>query len=163
MKYKNLVLGCLILSVVLLSVLLVRLYSSQKDQLAQIFSDSVETIIEYGKEPSRDFEYIAIDFDSLKGLEQPEKEALRVYFEAKYHVPVLDASYLELLDQGIENRSEEISGLIVYVEKIENQIFSYNVHIAKEYGSLGANSIIVKFHLKEGVWKIWKVKLNWVA
>ncbi len=78
-------------------------------------------------------------------------------------MPIIDALYIELLDTGIEKRSEEMSGVLLYVEKIENHIMNINIHVVKEYGALGANCIIAKFNYSKRKWGMHTIKLDWVS
>ncbi len=163
MKNKRSAIGILLLFIIVLGIYLVYLTSTQSEQLKSIYIKSLVEIIEYKSGTQKSFKYIAIDLDTLKGLNEIEKAEVNEYFESKYNVQVIDASYMDLLEKGIEHRNKELSGLVIYVEKIENHILSYNVHIAKEYASLGGNGIVVKFHYKNGEWIIWKVKVNWIS
>ncbi|OJV63479.1 MAG: hypothetical protein BGO41_11685 [Clostridiales bacterium 38-18] len=163
MKNKRSIIGILLLFIIVLGIYLAYITSTQSEQLKNIYIKSLVEIIEYKSGTQKSFQYIAIDFDTLKGLNEVEKAEVNEYFELKYNVQVIDASYKDLLEKGIEHRNKELSGLVIYVEKIENHIFSYNVHVAKEYASLGANGIVIKFHYKNGEWIIWKVKANWIS
>ena len=163
MKNKRSAIGILLLFIIVLGIYLVYLTSTQSEQLKSIYIKSLVEIIEYESGTQKSFKYIAIDLDTLKGLNEVEKAEVNEYFESKYNVQVIDASYMDLLEKGIEHRNIELSGLVIYVEKIENHIFSYNVHIAKEYASLGGNGIVIKFHYKNGEWIIWNVKVNWIS
>lgn len=163
MKNKRTVIGVLLLCIIVLGIYIVYLASTQSEQLKSIYIKSLVEIIEYESGTQKSFNYIAIDFDTLKRLNEVEKAEVNEYFKSKYNVQVIDASYMDLLEKGIEQRNKELSGLVVYVEKIDNHIFSFNVHIAKEYGSLGANGIVIKFHYKNGEWIIRKVKVNWIS
>jgi Ni,Fe-hydrogenase I cytochrome b subunit len=163
MKNKRFVIGILLLFIIVFGVYLVYLASTQTEQLKNIYMKSLVEIIEYKSGTQKSYKYIAIDLDTLKGLNEVEKTEVNEYIESKYNVQVMDASYMDLLEKGIEHRNKELSGLVIYVEKTENHIFSYNVHIAKEYASLGANGIVIKFHYKHGEWLIWKVRVNWIS
>lgn len=163
MKNKRSIIGILLLFTIVLGIYLVYMALTQSEQLKNIYIKSLVEIIEYKSGTQKPFQYIAIDLDTLEGLNEVEKAEVNEYFESQYNVQVIDASYKDLLEKGIEHRNKELSGLVVYVEKIENYLFSYNVHIAKEYASLGANGIVIKFHYKNGEWIIWKVTVNWIS
>lgn len=134
-------------------------FNASKTEVYQI---AIDQIIERNLEALDGAEYIAVDLNTM-GLVNSEKDEIVSYLVNKYSKPVMNSTYLDLIKNGTEKELSEISGLIIYVEKINRNLASAQIHIAIEYASLGAGGVSLKLKFIKGEWIIKEIKEIWVS
>lgn len=136
---------------------------SQKDNLVQIYKMAIESAIQSVDENLYEKEYLALNSDTLEGLNENEKKEILHYLEKKYNIEVIDASYKELLSMGRTTKEAELTGMIIYLEKVKNYITKMKIHIALEWASSGAEGLIVEVKYDKGEWKVLQIINSWIS
>ena len=128
----------------------------------EVYQIAIDQIIERNSTALDGAEYIAVDLNTM-GLASSEKDEIVSYLLNKDSKPVNNSTYLDVIKNGTETELSEISGLIIYAEKIDRNITSVQIHIVIEYSSLGAEGVSLKFQFIKGEWIIQEIKENWVS
>lgn len=136
---------------------------SQKENLVKIYIMAIENVIDSVDENLSQKEYIALNSDTLKGLNKNKKKEVLAYLEKKYDIEVIDASYEKLLNMGKIIKGEEPTGMIVYIEDVKNYITTMKIHIGLEWASLGGKGLVVEVNYDKGEWKVIKTTTSWIS
>jgi hypothetical protein len=136
-----------------------------KEHLAEIYSIALDSIMEKDEALSSDMEFIAIDMSNFDELNEQDKKEILSYFEEKYKIDVMDASYEELKDKGLYNPDTmALDGVLLRLEKVE---FTFNKNVffegSKYRSGIGAVGVEVTVHYKDGKWKVKESKETWVS
>ncbi len=109
---------------------------------------------------SNDSEFLALDLDSFKLLDNHQENSILKYSE-KYHSNVIKSNYTELNENNI-NEELELKGYLISIDKFNknNNIINIEFGIYKE--SLGANGYCYQAKLKNNIWYL-KVKCKWIS
>lgn len=98
---------------------------NSKEHIGEIYSIALDSIMEKDEALSSDIEFIAIDMSNFDELNEQElnvqdKEEIISYFEEKYIVKVMDASYEYLKEKGLYNPdSMVLNGVLLRIEKVD--------------------------------------------
>lgn len=136
-----------------------------KEHLGEIYSISLEALMEQSETLNRGMEFIAIDMSSFKDVDESDKEEILSYFKEKYKVDILDATFEQLKEKGLYNSDTmALNGVLLEIEKVD---FKFNNEIvfegSKYHSSLGAVGIKCKVHYKENKWKVEEVEMTWIS
>jgi len=153
----------LIVLVVLLGVYSYAGYIQSNKQAVAIYTKSIIEIINLGAELHSDKRQFAINSDTLQGLSATEKSEVLNSISNIYNVIVVDSSYTELVENGFEKKGEPLKSLVLYIEDVKKYGPIMRVYLAKEYGSLGANGVVIDFVYVNGIWKFWRITHTWIA
>lgn len=105
--------------------------------------------------------HIILWFTSLILYEQDKKQIL-IYFEEKFAVEVMDASYEELQEKGLYNPDTKVlDGVLLRIEKLDfvssDFLFDGSKYRAGD-GAVGVKGIV---HFENGNWQIKDSKVTW--
>jgi hypothetical protein len=93
---------------------------NSKEHLGEIYSVALGSIMEKDEALSLNMEYIAIDMSNFEELNEKDKRKILTYFEEKFAVDVMDASYEELQEKGLLNPdSKVLDGVLLRIEKVD--------------------------------------------
>ncbi|WP_315121662.1 hypothetical protein [uncultured Clostridium sp.] len=110
-----------------------------------------------------DIKYIAIDFDTLKGVEGEEKNLIIKYFE-KYNLEVIDESFESLKEKGMVKEGNYIEGILLSIKSIEftsdNRAVVKGSKFRSGKGAVGFKSTI---KLSDGQWKLENTDMTWIS
>lgn len=135
---------------------------NSKEHLGEIYSVALGSIMEKDEALSRNMEYIAIDMSNFEELNEQDKRKILTYFEEKFAVDVMDASYEELQEKGLFNPDTKVlDGVLLRIEKVDfvsnDFIFDGSKYRAGD-GAVGVKGIV---HFKNGNWQIKESKVTW--
>lgn len=107
--------------------------------------------------------YIAIDPDSLPGMEEREKTRVKAHFK-KYHQQVVFANLQELGIKEKQGNSIALQGVLLSLEKVEQKSDGkWLISAMKFRSSLGAAGATYIASYEDGKWKLQATGEAWMA
>lgn len=136
-----------------------------KEHLSEIYTLALDVFMEEDAALNSDMAFIAIDMSNFNELADDDKEAILNYFEDKYDVEVMDATFEELQEMGLFDQDEMVlDGVLLSLETVT---FKFNNHIffegSKYRSALGAVGGEVTVHYKNNEWKVKESKMTWIS
>lgn len=107
-------------------------------------------------------EYIAVNINSLEGLNEKDKEKVLKYFE-KYNVKVINESFESLREKGMVKDGNGIDGLLLSVDKSNTYIAVLTFEQSKfrtGTGAIGGQTIAIGIL---GKWIIISTTTSWIS
>ena len=130
-----------------------------KEHLGEIYSVALASIMEQDKVLNREMEYIAIDMSNFEGIDEGDKEEILNYLKEKYKVDVMDATFEQLKEKGME-----LGGVLLRIEKVDfkenNNIFFEG---SKSRANLGIVGVEGTVHYKDNKWKSKEAQITWIS
>lgn len=127
-----------------------------------IYSQVLDSYMTIDPGLNDDIKYIAIDFDTLEGVEE-EKNLIKKYFE-KYNLEVIDESFESLKEKGMVKEGNYIEGILLSIESIEftsdNRAVVEGSKFRSGKGAVGFKSTI---KLSNGQWKLENTDMTWIS
>lgn len=135
---------------------------NSKEHLGEIYRVALGSIMEKDEALSNNIEYIAIDMSNFEELNEQDKKEILAYFEEKFSIEVMDATYEELQEKGLYNTDTKVlDGVLLRIEKVDfvsNEfVFDGSKYRAGD-GAVGVKGIV---HFKNGKWQIKESKETW--
>ncbi len=91
-----------------------------KEQLGEIYSVALDSIMEQDEALSSDFSFIAIDMNDFEEVDESDKEEIISYFKEKYKVEVMDATLEQLEEKRLYNpKTMVLDGVLLSIEKVD--------------------------------------------
>ncbi|MER2119085.1 MAG: peptide ABC transporter substrate-binding protein [Solibacillus sp.] len=136
-----------------------------KENLGEIYSVALDSLMKQDEALNSDMEYIAIDLSNSEEVDENDKKEILNYFKEKYKVNVMDATLEQLEENGLYNPEIMLlDGVLLKIEKVD---FKFNNKIliegSKYRSGLGAIGVEVKVHYKDNKWKAKEVKMTWIS
>jgi hypothetical protein len=135
-----------------------------KEDLGEIYSVALGSIMEKDAALSSDMKFLAIDMSNFDaGLSEKDKEEIIIFFKDKYKVDVMDATFDELKEKGFYDSDKmALDGVLLRIEKIDFK-FNNNVFFegSKYRSGLGAIGVEGTVRYKDGTWQIKELKETW--
>ena len=136
-----------------------------KENLGEIYSVALDSLMKQDEALNSDMEYIAIDLSNSEEVDENDKKEILNYFKEKYKVNVMDATLEQLEEKGLYNPEIMLlDGVLLKIEKVD---FKFNNKIliegSKYRSGLGAIGVEVKVHYKDNKWKAKEVKMTWIS
>ncbi|MEC2074612.1 peptide ABC transporter substrate-binding protein [Metabacillus fastidiosus] len=137
----------------------------QKEDLGEIYSIALNSIMEQDKELDNGMKFIAIDMSNFNDLDEQAKKEILNFFKEKYKIEVMDATFEELKEQGFYNSDTmSLDGILLRLEKVEFKLNNNIFFEGSKYSSaLGAVGVEVTVHYKDDNWKVKEAKMTWVS
>lgn len=130
-----------------------------KEHLGEIYSVALASIMEQDKVLNHEMEYIAIDMSNFEGIDESDKEEILNYLKEKYKVDVMDATFEQLKEKGME-----LGGVLLRIEKVDfkenNNIFFEG---SKSRANLGVVGVEGTVHYKDNKWKSEEAQITWIS
>jgi hypothetical protein len=136
-----------------------------KEQLGEIYSVALDSIMKQDEALSSDMEFIAIDMSNFNDINDNDKNQILNYFKEKYKIEVMDATLDELKEKGLYNPDKTtLDGVLLRLEKVKFK-FNNNVFFegSKYRSGLGAIGVEVTVHYKDNNWKAKEAKMTWIS
>ncbi|MEK5482556.1 peptide ABC transporter substrate-binding protein [Viridibacillus sp. FSL R5-0888] len=134
-----------------------------KEHASEIYTIALNAIMETDKSLNDDMKFIAIDMSNFDALNEKQKKSILDYFEDKYKVKVMDATFDDLKEKGYYNE-DTLDGVLLTVQKVnfnvKNNIFFNGSKYRSAKGAIGVESTV---HYKGGTWRIKKIRESWVS
>ncbi|MGE7835460.1 peptide ABC transporter substrate-binding protein [Viridibacillus arvi] len=134
-----------------------------KEHASEIYCVALDAIMETDKSLNDGMKFIAIDMSNFDAVNEKQKKSILDYFEDKYKVKVMDATFDELKENGYYNE-DTLDGVLLTVQKVnfnvKNNIFFNGSKYRSAKGAIGVESTV---HYKGGTWRIKKLKESWVS
>lgn len=93
---------------------------NSKEHLGEIYRVALGSIMEKDEALSNNIEYIAIDMSNFEELNEQDKKEILAYFEEKFSIEVMDATYEELQEKGLYNTDTKVlDGVLLRIEKVD--------------------------------------------
>ena len=136
-----------------------------KEHLGEIYNVALDALMQQDEALNRGMEYIAIDMGNFEDLDESDKEEIISYLSEKYKVVVMDATFEQLLENGLyDSETMTLDGVLLEIKKVD---FKLNNEIlfecSKSSSSLGAVGIEVKVHYEGDKWKSKEVRIIWIS
>ncbi|MDL4839450.1 peptide ABC transporter substrate-binding protein [Aquibacillus rhizosphaerae] len=138
-----------------------------KEHLEEIYSVTLNSIMEKDKGLDDDIEFLAIDmsnFDELNAqpLTVEEQEGIIGFFEENYKIEVMNASFEDLMEKGLYNsKTMVLNGVLLEIEKVDfvndTEFLFEGSKTRVGNGAIGVKGIV---HLIDGKWIIKDIKKN---
>ncbi|WP_391116056.1 peptide ABC transporter substrate-binding protein [Psychrobacillus sp. L3] len=161
MKFKQII----ILFIVLLLLSACNPGIEPKEHFGKIYSVALDSIMEQDDALNGDMEFIAIDMSNFDEVNETDKNEILNYFNGKYKVKVMDATFEQLKEMGLYNPDTmSLDGVLLRIEKVDiksnNNIFFEG---SKYRSGLGAVGVEVTVHYKDNNWKSKETNITWVS
>ena len=136
-----------------------------KEHLGEIYSVALDSIMDQDEALNSDMEYIAIDMSNFKEVDESGKKEILSYFEEKYNIDVIDATFEQLKEKGLYNPvTMSLNGMLLTIERVD---FKFNNTIffegSKYRSGLGAVGVEGTVHYKDNEWKSKEAKMTWIS
>lgn len=142
--------------------------SSEKEaeeRLGEIYSVALDSMMDLDEGLNGEMEYIAIDMSNFYGIDDHDKKVIFSYFEEKYDVEVMDATFDQLKDKGLYHLDTmSLDGVLLRLEKfviLSNKTVSYEG--SKYRSALGAIGVKGKLHYVDEQWEIKEANITWIS
>ncbi|MED4204943.1 peptide ABC transporter substrate-binding protein [Neobacillus mesonae] len=136
-----------------------------KEHMGEIYTIALDSIMEKDMALNSDMEFIAIDMSNFEEISKKQKEEILNFFNAKYKVNVMDATFEELKEKGYYNPDTlALDGVLLRIEKVDFK-FNHNVFFegSKYRSGKGAIGVEITVHYKDRDWKIKESKNTWIS
>ncbi|MGE7625044.1 peptide ABC transporter substrate-binding protein [Viridibacillus sp. NPDC096237] len=136
-----------------------------KEHASELYSIALNAIMEKDESLNEDMEFIAIDMSNFDEVNEKQKKSILDFFEEKYKVPVMDATFDELKEKGYYNQDTMVlDGVLLTVQtvyfNVKNNVFFNGSKYRSGKGAIGVESTV---HYKDGNWRIKESKETWVS
>lgn len=133
--------------------------------LCYVYIQAIDNLLEEDTALNEGMKYIAIDMETLKGINRDDEKTITEYFERKY-TKVKNASLEDLKKEGefdVRNKLLK-NGVAVKVNKVVEFTDDSIIFEASKFKSgLGAIGMEFKFKKQDRVWKLDDSGLKWIA
>ncbi len=150
----------LILSITMIGCQSEKTEASLSDLYIQVFQELIET----DSELNGDLEFIAVDFDSIQGLTDDDKDQINEYLAKEFEVDVKNASLQNLKEQGLydEENLAIIHGVLLKIDTYEENTEKLIKLSASKYKSgKGAAGMQFTFELNGDQWELIDSESTW--
>lgn len=136
-----------------------------KEHLGEIYIVALDTIMELDEALSHDIEYIAIDSERFKDVDDNEKEEILNYFRKKYDVEIIYANLEQLQDLGRYNPDTLVlDGVLLKIEnvniKLNNSVLFEGFKYRAGDGAIGVEAEI---EYKDNKWQTTDITIPWIS
>ena len=136
-----------------------------KEHLGVIYSAALDSMMDLDEALNHEMKFISIDMSNFEELDENDKEDIINYFEEKYNVEVMNATFEQLKEMGLFNPDTmSLDGVLLRIEKVD---FKFNNSIffegSKYRSGLGAIGVEVTVHYKDNNWKTKEANMTWVS
>lgn len=136
-----------------------------KEHASELYIIALNAIMETDESLNNDMEFIAIDMSNFDEVDEKQKNSILDFFEEKYKVQVMDATFDELKEKGYYNQDTMVlDGVLLTVQKVyfnvKNNVFFNGSKYRSAKGAIGVESTV---HYKDGDWRIKESKETWVS
>jgi len=136
-----------------------------REQLSEIYIIALDSIMEKDKALNKNMEFIAIDMSNFQDINKMQKEEILNFFNDKYDIDVMDATFEELEEKGYyDPNTLALDGVLLRIEKVD---FKFNNDVlfkgSKFRSGKGAIGVEIIIHYKNGEWKIKESEETWVS
>lgn len=108
--------------------------------------------------------YIAIDMSNFEGLDEGDKEQITKYFADKYKLDAMDATYEQLIEQGLRNEQTKVlDGVLLRVKKTEITPNKFTIEGSKFRSGDGGIGMEIDVSNKQGQWKVTRADMTWIS
>lgn len=139
--------------------------SNPKENLGEIYSLALGSIMEKDKGLDGGMEFIAIDMSNFEDFEEQDKQEVLDYFKDKYDIEVMDSTYEKLVEEGRYNPdTTALDGILLRLEKVKFPLNDSVVFEGSKFRSgLGAIGVEVTIQFENGKWTIKESKDIWIS
>lgn len=133
--------------------------------LANLYIKTIDILFEEDPGLNGDIKFIAIQMDTLKGINEADKQKIEVHIKDKGY-DVKNASFEDLKKQGEFDEVQLYikNGILIKIDEIEEFTDSRIVFTASKYRSgLGAIGLLFKFEKKNGTWDLLESTMKWIS
>ncbi|PPA69349.1 peptide ABC transporter substrate-binding protein [Jeotgalibacillus proteolyticus] len=136
-----------------------------KEHLAEIYTAALDSIMEQDEALSHEMAFIAIDMSEFDDVDEESKQEILSYFNEKYQVDVMDATFEQLKEKGFYDPGTlSLDGVLLTIEKVEfkfnNTVFFEGTKYRSGLGAVGVEGTV---HYKNNEWKTKEVKQTWMS
>ncbi|WP_282941128.1 peptide ABC transporter substrate-binding protein [Paenibacillus sp. RC67] len=133
-----------------------------KEHLAKIYSTAFGSMIDENNAANSNTNYIAVDMSHFSDLKEQDKQEILKYFEDKYKIKVMDASYEKLLQMDLYNPDTMVlDGVLLRIEKVDFVANDFLFEGSKYRAGTHAYGYKGIVHFKNGTWQIKESKQTW--
>jgi len=133
--------------------------------LANLYIKTIDTLFDDDPGLNGDIKFIAIQMDTLKGINEADKQKIEEHIKEKGY-EMKNASIKELKEQG-EFDEEKLyikNGILIKIDEIEEFTDTRIVFTASKYRSgLGAIGLSFTFEKKNKTWDLLESKMLWIS
>jgi len=134
-----------------------------KEHLVEIYSAAFESIMENDKALNSNAKFISIDMDGLSDLTEQNKQDILKYFQEKYKIETMNASFEKLNEKGMfHSDTLSLDGVLLRIEKVEyvnnREVLFEGSKCRSGLGAFGCKGII---HFDNDGWEIKDFKTTW--
>jgi hypothetical protein len=136
-----------------------------KEHVGEIYRLALDEMMGKDTALNSHMKYIAIDLGNFVELNQQDKKEIFRFFEKKYKVKVMEASFAELKEKGLYNPDTMVlDGVLLKLDKVS---FKFNKNIlfegSKYRSGTGAIGIEITVYYKDGKWQIKESEMTWIS
>ncbi|WP_105616416.1 peptide ABC transporter substrate-binding protein [Vallitalea okinawensis] len=163
-RKKGIILILFTCIILLVGVFSAHVYVEADRDMWDIYRIALDSAMDIDPALNHEMKYIAIDSNSLKEMTLKDKTRIFTYFENKYNVDVIEASYEELKAEGLVNKDSSIDGVLLSIES--SRIIFSNVYLEGSkfksgLGAIGFKSTVSYVGINK--WKLINSKMTWIS
>ena len=133
--------------------------------LANLYIKTIDTLLNEDPALNSDIKFVAIEMDTLKGINEADKQRIEEYIKDKGY-EIKNASIEDLKEQG-EFDEEKLfipNGVLIRIDKYEKFTDNRATFTASKYRSgQGAIGLLFNFLKSNDTWKLIKSDMMWIS
>lgn len=132
--------------------------------LKEIYILALDSMMPIDEGLNGEMKYISIDGTKLEYITENEKAEILTYFNKKYNIKTMDASFEKLKEMGMVKDINSIEGILLTLSKVE-VVDKKNVTINgyKFKSGIGSVGVMSKITNKDGKWKVESSRSTWIS
>ncbi|MNZ71315.1 hypothetical protein D3C78_896750 [compost metagenome] len=134
------------------------------EDVGMLYSTALDSIMEKEEALGHDISYIAIDISKVDELNEQDNEAILSYFEQKYKVKAMNATYEYLIEEGLYHPDTmRLHGVLLKIEKVDfvSEFFIFEGSKYRAEDSAATVKGVVQY--KNGQWLMKESKVTRVS
>ncbi|WP_242853023.1 hypothetical protein [Pseudobacteroides cellulosolvens] len=132
--------------------------------LKEIYILALDSMMPVDEGLNSEMKYISIDGTKLEYINESEKAEILTYFNKKYNIKTMDASFEKLQEMGMVKDINSIEGILLTISKVEiadkNSVIVNGYKFKSGLGAVGVQSKIIN---KDGKWKVESKGMTWIS
>ncbi len=132
--------------------------------LKEIYILALDSMMAIDEGLNSEMKYISIDGTKLEYISEGEKAEILSYFNKKYNIKTMDASFEKLQEMGMVKDLSSIEGILLTISKVKvvdkKNVLVDGYKFKSGIGSVGVQSKIIN---KDGKWEVESNGMTWIS
>lgn len=137
--------------------------SNETSEYSSIYIDVFDAYFSVDTALHADMKFLAIDMDTLNYATDGDKSKIIEHFMEKFNIEVKDASFDDLIEQGLVKDGNAIDGVLLSIDKIDVNNSVITVEGSKFRSGNGANGFKSVLKKSGDIWKLKNTEMTWIS